>query len=416
MQSLMNYFKVPRPIFVICLDYLITNVGYFSLIPILTIVLTKTKGFSLSEMATAIFAISLSFRSAHFFVGPFLDSINVKTSLFIGVLLTGISFAAMGYVNTLPLLIACSVVAGCGTSANALAAKSFVSKIGSQDGNSFIYFSIINIFVNIAAAFGGLIGSYLLAQNLADHVFLITGAFYILAGLIILLMLQKDDIPEKTVKHVEFWKGYKIVITDLRYLKFLPFNFFGWFCYAQLFSALPYFVSTRYGREDQLGILYTLNAVLIILLQLPLSKFVNKLFPKGRENYQFLLAYLLFGLAFLLPGIYQSFNVLFLTIIFFTLAEMLFTPLVDTMLYSYAKPGFHTTYFSVLVISKALGDGLGSYLGLRLLGFWVQRNQHSWFWLSIAVLVGLVSLSFWLTMRDEYVTANLNSQSKEISK
>jgi DHA1 family multidrug resistance protein-like MFS transporter len=399
----MKYLKIPSPVFAICLDYLITNVGYFSLIPILTIILSKTKGFSVSEMATAIFAITLSFRAAHFFVGPFLDSINVKTSIVIGAFLTGFSFMLMGYVNTLPLLIACSILAGCGSSANTLSAKTLVSKIGNQDGQSLTYFSIINIFVNIAAAIGSLIGSYLLTQNLTSYVFMITGIFYASAGLVILLMVPNNDKSQKIKKRIEFWNGYKSVISDKPYLEFLQFNFFGWFCYAQLFSTLPYYVSTYYQLEGQLGLLYTLNAVMIILLQLPMSKLVNKFVPKGKEIQQLLFSYLLFGLGFLIAGISQSFTILFLMIVFFTFAEMLFTPLVDTMLHSYAKPELHTTYFSVLVISKAFGDGFGSYFGLRLLDFWSQQNNYSLFWYSMVALVGIFSLICWFTMRQRHI-------------
>jgi len=366
-------------------------------------VLTTVKGFSLPEVATAMFTLSLAFRSGHFFTGPFVDSTNVKTCLVIGVFLTGLSFWTMAYVNTLPLLIACIILAGCGHSTNALASKSFVSNFGGKDGNSLIYFSTINVFVNAAAAVGSLLGSYLLASKLTSHIFQIVAAFYVVAGVIVLLMLQQAKNFERSLKRVEFWNGYRKVLSDQGYLKFLSFNFVGWFCYTQMFTALPYFASIRYGMDDKLGLLYMLNALMIILLQLPVSVYMNKLLPQGKETHQFFFAYLLFSLAFLIAGVYQSFIVLFLIIILFTLAEMLFTPLVDTMVCNYTKAGLNTTYFSVLGISKALGEGFGSYFGLRLLGFWVQRNQYSWFWLSLAVLVWVASLSLWLTVRSKCV-------------
>ena len=297
-----------------------------------------------------------------------------------------------------------------GISINGLAAKSFVSYIGSKDGNTLMYYSNINIFVNIAATLGPLLGTYLLSEKMSSYVFQISGIFFILSGIIVLLFLNITEQCELPNKSINFWNGYKSVLLNYDYLKFLFFNMFGWFFYAQLFASLPYFVNTYYGVEKKLGMLYTLNALMIIFLQLIVSSLIRRYIPDGKENYRLLLVFTLFSVSFLSAGIFNSFYGLFITIIVFTFAEMIFTPLVDTLVSKYVDSNLRTTYFSILGLFTAIGEGSGNYFGLRLLGFWGNLNHHMYFWLTLAALATSISLVLLVVVRKRniYSEKNLN--------
>jgi MFS family permease len=401
MKAVLKTFNLSRPLLAIYLDSLLTNTGYFLLIPILTIVLSKDKLLPLSEVATAVFILTISLKSAKFFTGSLLDSLNLKLGLVIGVAIAGASFFAMGYINALPLLVPLAILAGWGNSANNLTVKSLVANIADKNSSSLIHFSAINVLVNIAALVGAFIGSLLLARNLGSYIFQITGIFYLVAGVVVWLLLRRTEVADNSIAHINFWYGYKRVLSDRHYLKLLPLNFVGWFCYSQLYSTVPYFVSDRYGTADKVGILYMLNALAVILLQIPVSHYVLKKFPQQKPTYQLFASYLIFSLSFLVAGIYPSFAVLALTIAIFTLAEMLLTPSVDAIVSLYAPPNLRTTYFSVMSISRALGESFGGYAGLHLLGFWSERQQHQYFWFSLALLVLIASVVLWLTVRNE---------------
>ncbi|NOJ73793.1 MFS transporter [Paenibacillus alvei] len=400
--------KMPRSVFVICLDYLLTHLGYFMLIPVLALLLTKTLGYSLEEVALATFIFTLSFRSGKFFTGPILDGLPPKTTIILGVFLAGFSFMVIGFVDSFIVLNLCLILVGLGISANGLAAKASISFLGSKDGNNLIYFSNINIFVNIAASVGPLIGTALLGTSLEQYIFQMTGAFYILAGITVLLLLRNTDIAGTRVRSVNFWASYKEVLMDRRYIKFLFFNAFGWFFYSQLFMTLPYFVSHTYQLENRLGVLYTLNALMVIFLQLVITSLVEKYLPEGKENYRLLTAYLLFGISFLVAGVFPSFLMLFVTIILFTVAEMIFTPSVDTMVSTLCKPELRITYFSILGLSTALGEGLGSFIGLRLVDLFVQFGAPHWFWITMAMMAGVSSLLLGMVVRKKplYILKN----------
>lgn len=388
-------FKIPYSVLVICIDYLIIHFGYFSTLPIFAILLTQ-KDYTVDQVAIAAFVFIAALRSGRFFLGPFLDGIQPKTIIITGVFFAGFSFLLIGFVNSYPLLLLCLCLIGLGQSANGLAGKSVLSTLGSRDGNALHYFSTLNVFVNISAVFGPLFGTYLLTNGYQDHVFQITGAFYVFTGIIILFLFRKVDISESQAAGFSFFKRYKTVLTDRKYVQFLFVNAVGWFCYAQLFMALPYFVSLRYGLENKMGLLYALNAVLIIAFQMIVSSLIKKYLPAGKENTLLLFAYMLFGLSFLSATAYPSFYVLFGTVILFTLAEMIFTPSVDTIVSNLAKSDQRMTYFSFLGLSTAIGEGLGSFVGLKILDFWNTRGHFELFWASIAMIAGIACVLLWM--------------------
>jgi MFS family permease len=383
-----------------CLNHLAINTGYYMLIPILSILLTRERLLSLSEIALVLLVFSSTIRGSQFFTGPFLDTLSSRTTLVLGALLTSGSFVVMGYVRTLPLLLLCSVLTGLGASANVLASKVYVAKVSRKEGKSLLYFSTLNVAANVASSVGVLVGSALLASNQNTLIFQLAGACYLLAAAAVLLLLPfeaKDVRPQEG----RVWSKYKDVLADSAYLRTLPFIFFGWFCYTQLYAVLPYFVSMYYHLADKLGLLFTLNALLIIVLQLVLSVSAKKFVTQRNEHFLFLFSYLLYGAAFLCAGLFLSFGGIVGVVVLLTLAEMFFTPSADTLVSTYARPGLQSTYFSVCGIARALGEGAGSYVGLNWLGFWLQQAHVSIFWFSLIGLVGIACLGFWLS---EYIT------------
>jgi MFS family permease len=384
------------------------------LIPILAILLTKEKLLSLSEIALVLLVFSSTIRGSQFFTGPFLDTLSSRTTLVLGALLTGGSFVVMSYVRTLPLLLLCSVLTGLGASANLLASKVYVAKISSKEGRSLLYFSTLNVAANVASSVGVLIGSALLSGNQNTLVFQLAGACYLLAAVAVLLFLPSEPADvQSQQREVRIWSKYRDVCADSAYLRTLPFIFFGWFCYTQLYAVLPYFVSMYYHMADKLGLLFTLNALLIITLQLVLSVSAKKFVSQRNEHFLFLFSYLLYGAAFLCAGLFLSFGGIVGAVILLTLAEMFFTPSADTLVSTYARPGLQSTYFSVSGIARALGEGMGSYVGLNWLGFWLQQARVNIFWFSLFALAGIACLGFWLA---EYMTRRAARNTRRASK
>ena len=197
---MLKILKLPYLVFVICIDNLIVYFGYFAILPILAILLTQQQ-YSIDQVALASLVFIVALRSGRFFLGPFLDGVHPRPIMISGLLLAGISFMLIGFVSSYWMLLCCLCLIGLGQSANGLAGKSYISAMGAKDGNSLQYFSGLNVFVNIAAVFGPLFGTYMLTSGYQTYVFQIIGSFYLFTALVVLLLLRKFKMTGRHHRH-----------------------------------------------------------------------------------------------------------------------------------------------------------------------------------------------------------------------
>ncbi|WP_083448626.1 MFS transporter [Lysinibacillus macroides] len=405
---------MPLPIFHICLNYFTTHIGFFSIMPILTIYLINIKGFSVTDSALMVSIFTVAYKSARFFVGPLLDNINPKTSIVFGCMLSGICLSLIGLVNSFFMIVILLILSGFGFSARGLAGSTSVSFIGDQDGKGILYFGNINVFVNIASMIGPFIGTYLYTSGNSDFIFPIIGGFYIVSGIHIYLFLKSIDVSEKNNSKTTFFSGYKTALKNKPFMLFLIINLFGAFLYGQLFTTFPFYVSKKYGQEELLGLLYLINGLLVVVLQIPISNMLHKFFPK-KEEYYLVSAYFIFGISFLFASIDIGLYFLYIAIAFFSIAEIFFTPTVSSIVSKHVTNNLRTTYFSLIGLSTAFGEGLGAFAGLKLLYLFDQVAKANYYWVVITLFAFFSSIIVLLYKIRESYTNSKEGISEDIS-
>lgn len=388
-MKLFHRLKVPRPIFSICLNTLITHLGFYAMTAVLTVYLSQVKGLPLSVTALVTMIFTVSYRSARFLTGPLLDNMDPFKCMWFGCLLTGVSIAMVDFWQSPVLITIQLIIAGIGYSIRGLSSKASLSFVGSKDGNALFYFANSNMYTNGAAIAGPLIGSFLLTGPMKSYTLTFVGGFYVLGAILLNLVPPGCDLQDRERKPVSFWKGYRAVLLDTSFRKVLLFNTIGCFFFTQLFNSFPYLIGTHLNAPEKLGSLLMLNGILVVLLQIPVGRWMNTVLSGQRERYRLMLAFLLFGLSFSINGAVGSMGGYYVFVALFTLAEMLFIPTIDAFVSTAARPDLRITYFSVIGLSTALGEGIGVYTGLQLIQMWSLYGLLSYFWLSLALLSGL---------------------------
>ncbi|WP_405108687.1 MFS transporter [Paenibacillus sp. FSL K6-1217] len=396
-MRVLKQLKVPRPVLSICLNTLVTHLGFYAMTAVLTVYLTQVKGMPLSVTAVVTMIFTVSYRSARFLTGPLLDNIDPFKCMWAGCFLTGVSLAMADFWQSPVLITIQLVIAGIGYSVRGLSSKASLSFVGSKDGHSLFYFANSNMYTNGAAIAGPLIGSLLLTGSLKSFTLSFVGGFYILGAILLSIFPPGCSLQGRERKPVSFWKGYQTVLLDKSFRKVLLFNMIGCFFFTQLFNSFPYLIGTYSDAPEKLGSLLMLNGILVVLFQIPIGRWMNTFLSGKREGYRLLLAFLLFGTSFSLNAIVDSIGGYYVFVALFTIAEMLFIPAIDAFVSNAAHPDLRITYFSVIGLSTALGEGIGVYTGLQLIHMWSLYGKLSYFWLSLALLSGL-SLVLYVTL------------------
>lgn len=242
--------------------------------------------------------------------------------------------------------------------------------------------------MNIGASVGPLVGAYL-ASTSAKLSFAITGTTYLLYSFVLVILLKKFVLPQAghNKKVVSFGDAFTIIRTDkaLRYLiiGIILVNM----GYVQIDSSLPQILEgTVENGIIIFSTLITINAVMVVFLQMPISHVAEKFR---------LMQVMVVGTVFMAAGLVafsfvNGWTTAILAIVLLTIGEILIFPSNSMMIDQLAPEHLRGTYFGAAQFRK-IGNFLGPLIGGYLLSHF--QGQIMFWILSITTLGGVILFS-----------------------
>jgi DHA1 family multidrug resistance protein-like MFS transporter len=141
-----------------------------------------------------------------------------------------------------------------------------------------------------------------------------------------------------------------------------------------LFSLiLPLYASDRFASKDDIGMLFTGNAVLMIAAQYPLLALFSRYLRSPQVAF--------IGLLLTVAGIGSAAfaggfaYLMAVTLIIFTLGQILIMPSIDTVVADYAPSGLAASYQGFAGLAAAVGGIIGNTMGGTVYGW---AREHGW--------------------------------------
>jgi predicted MFS family arabinose efflux permease len=169
-------------------------------------------------------------------------------------------------------------------------------------------------------------------------------------------------------------------------MRFLAINFLSFFAFAQFYNVFPFYAEDSLGAE-QIGLFFAASSVLIVILQIPLTRLCAK-----RNRRDLIIAA---NLALAL-GVYallfatQKMTAMVAAILLLTLAEMIFGPLYQSMSIK-LFPGRPAFAMAVLTFTWALAETAATTLGVYM----VARGHADALFTMAALAAALVVAIVW---------------------
>ncbi|TCP55410.1 putative MFS family arabinose efflux permease [Tumebacillus sp. BK434] len=253
-------------------------------------------------------------------------------------------------------------------------------------------FTLRYTFNNLGWAIGPIIGA-LLGMSAGAGAFLITGGVYLVFALIMQGMFSRFAITKlqgagKEV--VTFRKAAATVWGDKALLLFILGSIMGTLCYSQITTNLSQHVGGLAGGVTLFGVLLTVNASVVVLLQLPLSSWAEKRTPLQT----IWIGNLFYAAGFAGFAYADSWTGMILSMAVFTIGEVLCFPAGSVLLDRLAPDGMRGTYFGTQSF-KYLGTSIGPWLGGVVL---VGSGAEALF-LGTALVAQIGTLFYWLGQR-----------------
>ncbi|MDQ0273790.1 MDR family MFS transporter [Cytobacillus purgationiresistens] len=298
------------------------------------------------------------------FIGGHLsDRYGRKPIMLIALIGTAFSYLSFALVESPYWFILLNAVLGLCNSFFEPTAQALMGDLTSKEKRMKVY-SLRYIAINIGASVGPLIGAFLAMTN-AKLTFLITGTIYFLYAIILYIMIKKVTASAVIKNKTTLSQAFNIVKKDRALRFFILGGILIAIGYSQVESNLPQHLTDSVENSVMLySILLSLNAIVVVLLQLPFSTVMEKYQPMQ----MMVVGSILTIIGLLSFGFATTWTVAIIGMVLFTFGEILSFPSSSLLIDQLAEDHLRGTYFGASQFRN-----VGSFGGPILGGFLLSQ-------------------------------------------
>jgi MFS family permease len=378
------------------------SLGLFSLMPVLAVLLaTVQHGTSTAFVGTDLFIYTAAAGVGSLPVSKWLQRLPYALTLSGGLFLSAAGFCALGFVRNPLALFAALLLAGLGYSVHLVFSRVLITEMVAEDAARHRIYSILQIAVNVSAAFGPFIAVYLYSLGHGKVLLGGVAACYTLAGLTVLLRVPSRLAPPRASTQWAISRAtFRMVLHDRLAVHVVVSTTVGSFVYAQFYSAFTLMVARQVGSELLRAVLLAVPAISIVIAQTSVSWLVGKALIRGVHVSDVLvLATVVFGIAMLPLGAGVSVVAdAWVGVCVFSCAEMLFTPTVSTA-FGTLPSASRLEAFNLRQVSWTIGEAAGAWCGGSVFLYCLDNGVGRIYWLAVGAVTLLGMSALVLTAR-----------------
>ncbi|WP_285842541.1 MDR family MFS transporter [Ureibacillus chungkukjangi] len=247
-------------------------------------------------------------------------------------------------------------------------------------------FSIRYTSINIAGVIGPVLGVWISSLSSAVMPFVITGVMYAAYGFVLIGLLNHFEMRQQLASGRQTLpQMLKVVGKDTKLLLLLAGGVLISLGYSQYDSTLPQLVNLSVDEGVKLySILLVINAAIVLLLQLPISVYTEKI--SSFKSLSFGMCF--FAAGFILFNMASSWALFIIAMIVFSIGEIFAFPMMNAMIEEIAPDTQKATYLGASQLKN-----LGGFIG-PIFGGWLLTHYIGEIYYVMAVIV-LLSLVFY---------------------
>ena len=381
-------FRLGRSMGVLLTGILLFHAGWYLLLPYFAILFTARRSLTPAEAGLVLAAQSLALLLGSAAGGVLADRAGRKRTLLAGLVLRTVGIGALGFPGTMTYYLAAAAVAGFGGGLYGPAAKVAIAVLAGERERT-TAFALRGVAANIGVSLGPLAGAFLVRGTMLQLFGLAAGVHLVLG--VLTWALLDEPLSRRQVAPAAVLS----LLSDVPYLVFSAVSGLTWALFTQLAISVPLFASRVLGLEASVGLLWTISSVVIILLQVIVTR---RILAQLAPLTAMAIGALLIGAGLGLVGVagpLWGFGGLVAAVLVFIVGEMFLMPTVDTAVSLVARPGAEGAYFGIASVAWGLGEGLGNLSGGGLMQYSLRTGRVGLPWASYAAVGVVVAGLFW---------------------
>jgi MFS family permease len=393
-----------RAVFVVAAARFVNVLGSGIVYPFATLYFYGEVGIAFTLVGTGLFANSVATAGGNVVGGYLADRYGRKPVMVVSMALAAPTLAAYALVTTAASFIVAATAAGLAVGLFAPASQAMIADLTADENREQAY-GLLKVASNAGFGTGFVVGGLLYGIT-KTGVFVANGLTSGVVAVLLAVALPRvavdgserneSDESAGTATIADTLREWGRAVTHPTILWLAVLNVGFAIAYAQMQSTVPVFAEETFGlTSEQLGTLYVLNPLVIVLFQLPVVSWVQSwrrtrglVLSAGFWAASFVALALAGDASFALGvGLVGAFLVLR------TVGEILHAPLVTALASDVGTVEERGSQLSVLEVAKRLGFGIGPVVG----GAFFDYGMETLLWPSLVVLslllgVGVLSL------------------------
>ena len=362
---------LPRQVWLVQAGGVVNSLGNGIVFPFIVIYLHNVRGISFAAAGLALSVGAVAALAAGLGAGTIVDRFGGRNTLLFGLLLQAASFALFPLIREVWHAFVLLALEGAGTACFWPGQSTLLSRLTPAE-RTHSAFALQRISMNLGLGLGGVVGGLIASTRHPGSfttLFLLDAAtFFVFIAVLSTIRETRAREPTETAG-----SGYRAVFRDRNFVWLLGLNVLFVAVGYEVFALLPPFAKNYAGVSERwVGTMWLANTLLIVLIQLPVSKALE-----GRRRMRALaLMSLLFAAAALIVlggGIWFAGTAAALVFVaatlVFGLGEVLQGPTQAPLVADLAPDHLRGRYFALGSMSWSAGSILGPAIGGPLLGW-----------------------------------------------
>jgi MFS family permease len=394
------YRRLDRRIFVLAAMRGINTMGFSIVMPFMAMYLVEQRGVSGAQYGAIYLVAGLAAAAGNAASGEASDRLGRRRVMICALLGRTLNMCLLGtaVVLSAPVWVMAALIV-----LNAVlratfepAASAAVTELAGPELRTAAY-GLQRIGVNLGWALGPALGGTLAAAHSYGTLFFFAAAVMLAAAVGVTRVEDRGSHargPERGERPT-FASALRMFDENRPFFAYLSLVLLGSILTVQQFATLSVYAKTELHLTiAEIGYLYAVNGLLVVVLQIPAVRFIDQ----GGPARPLLLGPLLYVAAFVAIGVGTTFPHLVAAMVVLTAGEVVFAPALTDMAARLGDPRRLGRAFGLFGLMQQIGLSIGPLVGGLLFDAYRGHPLGLWGWIAAAmVAVGVGYALFWAT-------------------
>ena len=355
------YHEYPRTFWIVIAITFIDRIGGSLLFPFFALYITSKFEVGMTDVGVLFAAFSVSSFVGSTIGGALTDRFGRKSIIMFGLIASSFSTVAMGLIGSFQAFFFLAFFVGILTDVAGPAHQAMIADILPEEKRADGY-GILRVAFNLSVVIGPAIGGILASRSYL-LLFLSDAAISLLTVILIAIFLPETkpeahpDAPKETMAGT--FAGYGQVFRNTAFMLFLGAVMLQVFTYMNMNTALGVYLRNEHGTpESGYGLLLSINAAMVVLMQFPITRRITKYPPM----LMMAAGTFLYVIGFSMYGFVTTYAMFVVAMVILTVGEMVVSPVSQALVASFAPEEMRGRYMAVSGFSWAIPFAVGPYL------------------------------------------------------